>query len=171
MARGCPDRGPSPSAAAPAAPREVVVPDVPESPHRRPASRRPRSSAHHHRPARKPFALLLRLDRDSPTGASARPQWQLDPQYAALVGGPGLLGDHVGVQLNDATERARLDLHLLVDPALGLLDGPLAADHELPPDDLEAHGVEANSRQLGLDDRPWRLAAVVDVDARRKARL
>ena len=102
----------------------------------------------------------------------ARAKRQLDPQDAVLVGGLRLLGDHVGVQLDDAPERPRLDLDLLVDAALGLLHRALAADHQLAARRSRGRCVSRlTPGELDLDDRPRWLAAVVDVDARREARL
>ncbi len=72
------------------------------------------------------IAPSFRLD-GSARGA-LRSQRQLDAQDPVVVGGPGLLGDRIRVQLDDAPERPGLDLDLLVDTALGLLNGPLAAD-------------------------------------------
>ena len=76
-----------------------------------------------------------------------------------------------GYEMLPSPEGTRFDLDLLVDPALRLLHRALAADHELSPDDLEADGVEAYPCQLGLDHRPRRLAAVVDVHAGREPGL
>ena len=90
--------------------------------------------------ARRPPAIdfFLVSDRDPPAGPAAGARRQLDRSNAVFVRGPGLLGDDVGVQLHDAAEGTRLDLDLLVDPALRLPHRALAADHELSPDDLEA---------------------------------
>ena len=59
-----------------------------------------------------------------------------------------------------------LDLDLLVEPALGLLRAALAGDQELAPADLEADLVDLHPGDVGLDDRPRRVARVVDVHAR-----
>ena len=59
------------------------------------------------------------------------------PQDAVLVGGARLVGDDVGAELDDAPERAVLDLDLLVEAPLGLLRAALAGDQQLAAADLE----------------------------------
>ena len=130
---------------------------------------------------------VLGVERDSTTSSTGLPsitcarsgpggcvsagiaQRQLDPQHPVLVGRLGPLGVDVDLQLDDAAERARGNLDLLVDPPLGLLHRPLADDRQLPPADLDPDLVELDPGQIDLDHRPLRIAAVVDVDVRRKA--
>ena len=80
-----------------------------------------------------PSISLTPPDRDAPGGLGGVAQRQLDPQDAVLVGRLGAVGVDVGLELDDAAERARRDLDLLVDAALGLLDRPLADDRQGRP--------------------------------------
>ena len=90
---------------------------------------------------------------------------QLHPQDPVLVGGAGLVGDHVGAELDLAPEGALLDLELLVDAALGVVRLALAGDHEHAPADLEIDVVERDAGEVDPDHRLGRVTAVVDVDA------
>src|SRR5215218_8134782 len=116
-------------------------------------------------------ASLLGFDGHGSTRGALRAQRQLDAQDAVLVGGPGLLRDRVGVQLDDAPEAARLDLDLLVHAPLRLLDRARAADQQVAPDDLQPDAVEPDAGQVGLHDRLRWVSAVVDVHARREPGL
>ena len=71
------------------------------------------------------------LDRDL-AGGLRHARRQLHPEDPVLVGGLRLLGVDVDGELDDAPEGAGGKLDLLVGPALGLADRPLAADHEGP---------------------------------------
>ena len=84
-------------------------------------------------------------------------QRHLHHQDAVLVAGLGLLGHHVGAQLDAAPERPVLDLDLLEQPAPGLLRAPLARDQQLAPADLQRHVLDQHAGQVGLDHRPRRV--------------
>src|SRR5947208_11992808 len=81
-------------------------------------------------------------DRDLAGLLRGDPQRQLDAEDPVVVGGARPLRLDVGVEPNRPAERPRLDLHLLIDPALGLLDRAFARDHELATCDLEVQAVE-----------------------------
>src|SRR3954451_11982710 len=61
-------------------------------------------------------------DRHLPGLAGSGAQRQLDAGDPVVVGGARPIGLDVGVEPHGPPERPRLDLHLLVDAALGLLD-------------------------------------------------
>ena len=109
--------------------------------------------------------------RSAPGGWSRRvAQRQLDPQHAVLVGGLGALGVDLDLELDDAAEGAGGDLDLLVDAALGLLHRPFADDRQVAAADLDPDLAQVDAGEVDLDDRPLRIAAVVDVDVGREAR-
>src|SRR5215208_2277072 len=117
-------------------------------------------------PSRCGGPLLGALNRDLARGLR-EPRRQLDPEYAVLVGGLGLLGVDVHRELDDAPERPGGKLDLLIGPPLRVANRALAADHQRPASNLEIDGLELDARKLDLDHRLLRstLAAVVDVDA------
>src|SRR2546423_11721776 len=71
-------------------------------------------------------------DRHLPGLPGSGAQRQLDAEDPVVVGGARPIGLDVGVEPYRPPERPGLDLHLLVDAALGLLDRALARDHALP---------------------------------------
>ena len=79
------------------------------------------------------------------------------------------VGVDLGLQLDHAPERARGDLDLLVDAALGLLLAALAGDRHVAGADLDPDLGEGDAGEVDFDHRPLRLAAVVDVDVGREA--
>src|SRR4029077_8176056 len=109
--------------------------------------------------------LLGALNGDL-AGGLRQPRRQLDPEDAVLVGGLSLLGVDVHRELDDAPERARGELDLLIGPALRVAHRALAADHQSSASHLEIDGLELDAGQLDLDHRLLGciLTAVVDVD-------
>ena len=112
-----------------------------------------------------------RLHRDrhpASRGRGAR-DGQRDSQDSARVLGAGAARVDVLRESHLALERAVLDLHLLVDPALRLRAFPLARDdeHAFAHDDGDALGVDAGK----LDDHRQlvRIVGVVAVDVRAEA--
>src|SRR5689334_4681692 len=115
---------------------------------------------------RRDVAGAAALDRHAPDRLVLADERDVDAQHAVVVGGLRARGVHVGAELDHAPERSLLDLDLLVETALRLLSGALAADQELAAADLEADLVDVDARQIDVDHRLRRVAAVVDVHAR-----
>ena len=95
-------------------------------------------------------------------------QRHLHLQHAVLVRRARLLRSDVGAELDDAAERAVLDLDLLVEAPARLVGAALAGDQQLAAADLERHVLDVDARELGLHDRPGGVVDVVDVDRRRE---
>src|SRR5262245_56555041 len=78
---------------------------------------------------------------------------QLHPENPALVSCLRVLGIDVNGELDDAAERPRGKLDLLVGPPLGFADWTLTADHEAPSSHLEVDGIQLDPGQLHLHNR------------------
>ena len=103
-------------------------------------------------------------------GRAGRLQRQLDGQDAVLVGGVGGVGVDLRAERDDAPERPALDLELLVDAVVGRRLGlAVAGEDELAAADLQLDCVRVDPGEVGADDRPRRIARVVDVDGGREA--
>src|SRR5690242_6371350 len=114
-------------------------------------------------------ARAAALYRHAPDRLVLADERDVDPQDAVVVGGLRARRVHVRAQLDHPPERPLLDLYLLVEAALGVLRGALAADQQLAPADLEAHIVDVHTRQVHVDHGLRRIAAVVHVHPRGEA--
>src|SRR5262249_4356099 len=107
--------------------------------------------------------VAVDVDRHRARAALGRHERQLDAEHPVAVGGPRGVGDDIGAELDDAAERAEVDLELLVDALLGVCRPAVAGQHELAALDLEGQLVGIDARELGLDDRSRWVALVEDV--------
>src|SRR5262249_20948335 len=109
-------------------------------------------------------------DRDPVGGLFGIAQRQFDDQHTVFVVGDGAGVVDLDLQLDHAPERTRGDLDLLVDAALGLLQGAPADDRQLAPVDLDPDLGEVDPGEVDFDHGPLRVVDVVDVDVGREAR-
>ena len=96
-------------------------------------------------------------------------QGQFDHQHAVFVVGDGAVVVDLDLQLDDAAEGAGGDLDLLVDAALGLLQGAAADDRQLAAGDLDPDLGEVDAGEVDFDHGTLRVVDVIDVDVRREA--